>query len=72
MTSRAYRNYLECLEQLDEGRAQGTLDEEAEDALLEEMDDLWDQMSGKERDQLQEQTIRSSIDPSDDLFEDPC
>lgn len=45
----AAQRYIRLEEQILEGRALGTLDEETEDTLLEEMDDLWLEMTEEDR-----------------------
>jgi hypothetical protein len=40
--------YRACVDRLERGRADGTLTEEEDDLLLDEMDDLWYEMTESE------------------------
>jgi len=49
MATQAEARHRELERRLQEGRRAGALDETQEDAILEEMADLWDQMTCEER-----------------------
>lgn len=54
----AAQRYVRLEEQILEARALGTLDGEVEDALLEEMDDLWLEMSQEDHEQANRRAER--------------
>jgi hypothetical protein len=67
MPTEAYKTYRKCMKELTRGREEGTLDDVAEERLLERMQDLWWQLTPKEQKAL-DQRGDDSLTPPDDGF----